>query len=214
MAKDLLREGMEKFSSGDLAGATRLWLELVEQEPDNEHARSYLARIREVAPELLDKSSGDVAQSEPETKNGIEVQSGEGAVVKVSSSKDEPSVEELETKLHHFLEVDDFSDAWEVAKELLAMVPDHAKATSAIQTCEEKLELIYASKVGDQNGVPQVLIPPEEILWLDLDHRAGFVLAQIDGQSSFREILLVTGMNRVDSLRILARLVKDKVIGV
>ena len=61
MAKDLLREGMEKFSSGDLAGATRLWLELVEQEPDNEHARSYLARIREVAPELLDKSSEDVA---------------------------------------------------------------------------------------------------------------------------------------------------------
>lgn len=214
MAKDLLREGMEKFSSGDLAGATRLWLELIEQEPDNEHARSYLARIREVAPELLDKVSLDVAESDSGDESEIEVQSGEGAAVRPSGSKAEPSVEDLEIKLHHFLEVDDFSDAWEVAKELVAIVPNHPKAISAIQTCEEKLELIYASKVGDPNGVPQVLIPAEEILWLDLDHRAGFVLAQIDGRSSFRDILLVTGMNRVDSLRILARLVKDKVIGV
>ena len=65
MAQDFLQEGMDLFASGDLAGATRLWLKLVQQDPGNEHARSYLARIREVDPELLEDIASQVGMENP-----------------------------------------------------------------------------------------------------------------------------------------------------
>ena len=68
--------------------------------------------------------------------------------------------------------------------------------------------------IGDIETVPRVLMSPEEVIWLDLDHRSGFVLAQIDGVSTYEEIVELTGMDRIESFRILAKLVQDKVIGV
>ena len=208
MTKDLLQEGMEKFACGDLVGATRLWLELVEKEPNNEHARSYLARIREVAPELTKEIPLDLGKEAP-----ITTVSGESFVSPRIAEDEENRLEVLSTKLNHLMELDDFSHAFEVASEIVRFRPEHRSAVDAMAICQEKLELIFTTKIGSQDAVPRVLIPEDEILWLDLDHKAGFVLSQIDGRSSFRDILLVTGMDKIDSLRILARLVKDKIIG-
>jgi hypothetical protein len=49
-------------------------------------------------------------------------------------------------------------------------------------------------------------------VWLNLDHRAGFVLSQIDGEVNYEDLFSVSGMSRVDTARILSQLLRDGVI--
>jgi DNA-binding Lrp family transcriptional regulator len=46
-----------------------------------------------------------------------------------------------------------------------------------------------------------------------MDHRAGFVLSQVDGRTTYDEIIEISGLNELDATRILARLVDQGVIG-
>jgi hypothetical protein len=73
---------------------------------------------------------------------------------------------------------------------------------------------MYESKLGPLSAVPRVQVRPEEVLWLNLDHRAGFVLSQIDGQLAWEDVFALAGLPRLDTARILARLVDEGVIGV
>src|SRR2546430_15841439 len=61
--------------------------------------------------------------------------------------------------------------------------------------------------------VPRVALPPDEIIWLNLDPRAGFVLAQIDGSVSFEDLYAICGLRRLDTARILSQLLDEVVIG-
>jgi len=69
------------------------------------------------------------------------------------------------------------------------------------------------SKVGDVKRKPMVLLAPDQLVWQDLDHRAGFILSQVDGASSFEDIIIISSMDRLEAMRILAHLIQDGVIG-
>ena len=60
--------------------------------------------------------------------------------------------------------------------------------------------------------MPRVRLQPDDIIWLNLDHRAGFVLAQIDGAVSFDDLFALSGMSRLDTARILAQLLDEGII--
>jgi len=49
-------------------------------------------------------------------------------------------------------------------------------------------------------------------MWLNLDHRAGFLLAQIDGTVSYEDLFALSGLPRLDTARILAALIAEGVI--
>jgi hypothetical protein len=125
----------------------------------------------------------------------------------------ERALRALEGRLTDLFELDDFTGALGVADQILAAVPEHRAATEVRAACVEKLLAIYASKIGDKSAVPRLLLSPDELIWLDLDHRSGFVLAQIDGTSSYEEIIDLTGMDSLESHRIIAALVSEGVIG-
>ena len=72
----------------------------------------------------------------------------------------------------------------------------HAEARRVRESCATRLQAMYESKIGDKAAVPRVLKSPEELIWLDLDHRSGFVLAQIDGISSYEDIVEVAGATK------------------
>jgi hypothetical protein len=110
------------------------------------------------------------------------------------------------------LELDDFSGAVELLDKVLAERPDHAEAARLREEAEAELVKMYSSKVGDLDAVPRVRMASDEIIWLNLDHRAGFVLSMIDGHICYEDILSVTGLPRLEGLRILAQLVQEKVI--
>jgi hypothetical protein len=55
---------------------------------------------------------------------------------------------------------------------------------------------------------------PEEIRWLSLDHRSGFLLSFVDGMTPIDDVLDVSSMPELDALRILFELRTQGVIDI
>jgi tetratricopeptide (TPR) repeat protein len=106
----------------------------------------------------------------------------------------------------------DFSGSLELIEKILQVDPDHAEAREYLRQNEATLISMYESKLGPLSRVPRLAIKPEEILWLNLDHRAGFLLAQIDGAVDYDSLFALSGLPRLDTARILANLIADGVI--
>jgi hypothetical protein len=51
-----------------------------------------------------------------------------------------------------------------------------------------------------------------DIAGLDLDHRAGFILSQIDSLSTYEDIIELSSMSRLETLSVLASLVEKELI--
>jgi hypothetical protein len=111
------------------------------------------------------------------------------------------------------LALDDFTGAIDLLDKVLERDPQNAPAAQKRAEAEKKLVAMLSSKLGDLNALPSVRMKADEIIWLNLDQRAGFVLSMVDGRTSFEDILTVCGMPQLDILRILVQLVSDKVIG-
>jgi hypothetical protein len=109
-------------------------------------------------------------------------------------------------------ELGDFSGSLELVEKALEVDPESAEAQEYLSLNEATLIQMYESKLGSPDAVPQVAIPPDEVVWLNLDHRAGFLLAQIDGIISLEDLYTLSGMSRLDTSRILAQLVEEGVI--
>jgi hypothetical protein len=108
--------------------------------------------------------------------------------------------------------LDDHSGARELLLQAQALWPELTGLTDALARSETKLQTIYESKIGKLSAVPRVRLKEDEVIWLNLDHRAGFMLAQIDGTLSFEDLFSVSGMTRLDTARILAQLLDQRVI--
>lgn len=61
-------------------------------------------------------------------------------------------------------------------------------------------------------SVPRVVMPAQKLQGLAIDHRAGFVLSLIDGETSVEGITDIAGMPGADVITLLARFAADGVI--
>jgi hypothetical protein len=106
----------------------------------------------------------------------------------------------------------DFSGALEIAEKLLEKSPSDPEARSLSEKCRDVLLDMYGSRINGPDQVPRIVMSPDQLRWLSLDHRAGFMLSMIDGISTVDDLLDVSGMQRLDALRILCSLMDQKVI--
>ncbi len=106
----------------------------------------------------------------------------------------------------------DFSGSLEMIEKILKIDPSHEEAREYLKQNEATLIAMYESKLGPPHAVPRLAIKPEEVMWLNLDHRAGFLLAQIDGTVSYEDLFALSGLPRLDTARILAMLLQENVI--
>ena len=106
----------------------------------------------------------------------------------------------------------DFSGSLEMIEKILRRDPSHAEAREYLKQNESTLIAMYESKLGPRDAIPRLAIKPEEVMWLNLDHRAGFLLAQIDGTVDYESLFALSGLPRLDTARILATLIGDGVI--
>lgn len=125
-----------------------------------------------------------------------------------------PDEKEADQRMKERFAMGDFSGALEVADRILRERPSNGDASSLAKRCREVLVDMYSSRLSGLHRVPQLVMGPDQIRWLSLDHRAGFLLSMIDGVSSIDELLDVSGMQKVDALRILCDLLDQKVISV
>ena len=106
----------------------------------------------------------------------------------------------------------DFSGALTIAEAILEDEPDNADAQRYAESCRVVLKQMYAARLGALSQVPIVAIPAEQLRWLTLDHRSGFLLSHVDGVSTLEEILDISGMNHLEAMRIIYELLQQKVI--
>lgn len=106
----------------------------------------------------------------------------------------------------------DFSGALIVAEGILEAEPLHEEAMRCRQRCVEVLSQMYLARLGSLSQIVRVALSGDEIRWLSLDHRAGFLLSLIDGDSSIETLLDISGMPRLEALRILYGLLDQRVI--
>ena len=90
--------------------------------------------------------------------------------------------------------------------------PNHEEARRCHDRCTDVLSQMYLARLGSLAQAVRVAVPNDQIRWLSLDHRAGFLLSLVDGHSTIEEILDISGMPRLDALRILYGLLDQRVI--
>ena len=110
--------------------------------------------------------------------------------------------------------VGDFTGALVMAEAALEADPGDQEARRYVSTCRDILQQMYTARLGSTDLVPRVTLSSDQIRWLTLDHKSGFLLSCIDGYSTIDEILDVCGMPPLDALRILCDLVQQNVIAV
>jgi tetratricopeptide (TPR) repeat protein len=110
------------------------------------------------------------------------------------------------------LGLDDHSGAMDLLLKARELAPGEPQVQALIERSEHTLMAMLESKLGDLGRVPKVRLKDDEIIWLNLDHRAGFMLAQIDGTVSYDDLFALSGMSRLDTARILAQLLEEGVI--
>jgi HD-GYP domain-containing protein (c-di-GMP phosphodiesterase class II) len=80
------------------------------------------------------------------------------------------------------------------------------------QADAEALEAEYLETIGSVYAVPRVVQRAADLAKLGLDHRAGFLLTFIDGESSVDMILDASGLPRLEVLRLVRDLVAKGVV--
>ena len=106
----------------------------------------------------------------------------------------------------------DYSGALLIAERVLEMDPANAEALRRADDCRAVLHQMYTARLGPLDRVPILMVARDQLRWLSVDHRAGFVLSHVDGASSLETIIDLSGMPRLDALRILAEFVREAVI--
>jgi hypothetical protein len=129
-------------------------------------------------------------------------------------SLDEAGLNQLMEEAEKHFDLGDFSGSLRKVQRVLENEPTHEGARAYLLRNQSTLIKMFESKLGDMYAIPKLLIPQEEVIWMNIHHRAAFLLSQIDGALSFEDLITISGMPRLEGLRILADLVGDKVIGV
>lgn len=126
----------------------------------------------------------------------------------------QPSVKPppTEREMNDRVSLGDYSGALAIAEELLATDPGNAVARECAERCRGVLKQMYATRIGPLDRVPVVMVPRDQLRWLSIDHRAGFVLSLVDGVSTLEMIIDVSGMPELDTLRILSELAQQRII--
>ncbi len=137
---------------------------------------------------------------------------GATAEARASGGDEKDSFALLMEGAEELFSLGDFSGSLETAEKALEIRPGDTSALAFLTKTKDTLLKMYESKLGDMNKRPRVRVDPSEIMWLTIDHRAGFVLSQIDGMVSYDELLALSSMPRFDTCRILHKLLEEGVI--
>jgi tetratricopeptide (TPR) repeat protein len=231
---DLIDRGIRAYLAGRAQEAASAFQEVLRLEPENPSARTYLEKLgqgpraapppangaEDYAPSPWDEGPAARATIELTPAGGLDL----GAVAEKSDIR--PLVPEGPRAAHgprsdvevwlsaakELFALGDFSGSLELIEKILHVDPDHAEAREYLRQNESTLISMYESKLGSLARVPRLAIKPEEVLWLNLDHRSGFLLAQIDGAVDYDSLFALSGLPRLDTARILANLIADGVI--
>ena len=177
----------------------------------------------EFAPSPWDDGPAAAAEIELESTGGLDLQAvaeksdlrplvPEGAPPPDAPAQPKSDVDVWLSAAKELFALGDFTGSLELIEKILQVDSDHGEARDYLRQNEATLVSMYESKLAPLSRIPRLAIKPEEVMWLNLDHRAGFLLAQIDGTVDYETLFALSGLPRLDTARILANLIAEGVI--
>lgn len=136
-----------------------------------------------------------------------EEEAGALGLVARRSRPSSPTID-LSSEMHDRFALGDYTTALRVAELILGRHERHEEAARISRTCREKLASLYGSRLGPLDRRPALAVEDEEVRWLGLDHRAGFLLSRVDGAHTLEELIDISSMQRLDALRTLVELLE------
>ena len=191
----------------------KLALDAAEAERDawgavSDEPRGVLSAIPSLNPPAADRINARATTPPPPRKDREKPAARE----LVSRSRPPSGRVDLAHEMRDRFALDDFTGALRSAELVLGREPGNKEAEGVARASRERLAQGYISRIGSLSSVPVVMVPDAEVRWLGLDHRAGFLLSRIDGVATVDELVDVSGMGRLEALKILAELLEAKAI--
>ena len=112
------------------------------------------------------------------------------------------------------VESEDLEGALELLRAAAAQDPDRIELEGFVDGVRSRLLKQYREEVGDVQGVPSVIADKAVIMNINLPAQAGFLLSLVDGKTTIREIVSISGMDAFDAFRILKCLLEAKIAAV
>jgi tetratricopeptide (TPR) repeat protein len=200
----LLKRGLNLYGLGDLEGAIASWEQALGVDPSNRAAHDYLQSAREEIAQAGRARSAparprravDPDDKTPRTLDAIQLHAG----------MDDGVIQALALYKAGKLE-----EAYELLQEVASRQPDRLDVEGYLAMIRGKRARALARTIGDQGRALRVVMPLDRIKKLDLRPDEGYLIGQIDGQTSI-ESLLTIARDRVRTLEIIARLLRDRIV--
>lgn len=144
----------------------------------------------------------------PPATDGDRDGDGDGDALTLVDRRSRPSSPTIDIsgEMHDRFALGDFTASLRLAELVLGRAPLDSEAVEIARACREKLVALHTSRLGNLSRCPMPAVEGAEMRWLGLDHRAGFVLSQIDGKHTAEELVDLCGMSRLELLKTLVEL--------
>ena len=201
----LLKRGLNLYGLGDLEGAIASWEQALGTDPNNRAAQDYLQSARE---EIAQAGRARAAPArprravDPDDKTPRTLES----IALAGGAMDDGVVQALALYKAGKLE-----EAYALLQDVASRQPDRLDVEGYLAMIRGKRARALARTIGDQGRALRVIMPLDRIKKLDLRPDEGYLIGQIDGQTSI-ESLLTIARDRVRTLEIIARLLRDRIV--
>ena len=220
----LLKRGLNHYGLGDLDGAIACWEQARALDPENQAVHDYLetayeenggARKKTAPPRVVGKSAGGFPPPRAEKPAPGKIVTDDddtpksGPIIEFEAD-DDPDTQ-LQLALQAYKE-GRYDDAWRELNEVARAQPGRLDVQGYLQLVRTERAQAWAKEIGDQGRVLRRKITTAQIMQLKLKPDEGFMLAQIDGRLSIGDLISLSTADRVRTLEIIAKLLRDQVV--
>jgi len=215
----LLKRGLNHYGLGDLEGAISCWEQARALDPENQAVHDYLETAYEEQGGGGGKTpkkaaAAKAAPAKPAAKGSRAVTDDDdtpksGPVIEFDAD-DDPDTQ-IQSALQAYKD-GRYDDAFTELRKLAKEAPERLDVQGYLQLVRTERAQAWAKELGDQGHVLRLRVTTAEVMKLRLQPDEGFMLSQIDGRMSIADLLSVSTADRVRTLEIIAKLVREGIV--
>lgn len=224
----LLKRGLNHYALGEVRAAIAAWEEARALDPENQALHDYLEAAydevdadpstqisRGAAPVDEDatplSSAGEDRPRTPKSSTGRTASAPRPA----RPAPEAPDPDDPDTQISRALTAYKSGQLREALRELQKVAdgdPERLDVQGYMQLVRSELAKTSAQEIGDKGRVVSLQISNDQLMKLRLAPDEGFLLSQIDGTLSIADLIALSSADRVRTLDILARFLREGII--
>ena len=224
----LLKRGLNHYGLGDLESAISCWEQARALDPENQAVHDYLETAyeeqgggRRKAGPKGGKPAAPAAKAAPAKKPAAKAPPPKPVTDEDDTPKSGPVVEfdaddsnpdtQIQLALAAYKE-GRYDDAWNELRRLAKEQPNRLDVQGYLQLVRTERAQAWAKEIGDQGRVLRLKVTTAQIMKLRLQPDEGFMLSQIDGRMSIADLISLSTAERVRTLEIIAKLMREGIV--